>query len=281
MKPIHFPQRPRAGSGAPRGRLFWVAIVCSAVFGLASAAPVPVSSSADPATTFFTPPGPLPADLAARAQAGQAAAQLELARELYAQGHKNQALNWLTEANQQGDAQAQYLLGLLYLRGDGVSQDFDQGRYFLGKAAAQHYAPAELALAQSLLDAEFDDADADPTTWQAAQRRGLSLLRAAAAQSYAPAQYRLGLWCARAGSDCASQAVGALAAAADQGMIDAAYMVGVVVARGGGGPQDRALAEHDLHRVVAVAPPGSAYAREAMRLLAVIQGNAARDAAKR
>ncbi len=281
MEPSSFPQRPRAGPGARRGRLFLVAFVCSALVGIAVAAPGPAGAPMDPAVTFFSPPGVPAVGLAARAQAGQVQAQLELAREAYAQGHKNQAVNWLTDANQQGDAKAQYLLGVLYLRGDGVSQDFDQGRYFLGKAAAQNFAPAQFALAQSLLDSEFDDADEDPSRWRSALRRGLALLREAAAQGYAKAQYRLGLWCARAGSDCAGQAVENLDAAAGQGMIDAAYMVGVVVARDPADAGQRALAVRDLRRVIAAAPAGSAYSRHAAALLEKIARDAAADAAKR
>lgn len=281
MEPSSFPQRPRTGSGARRGRLFSIALAWSALVGIAVAAPGPAGAPTDPAVTFFSPPAAPAAGLAARAQAGQVQAQLALARAVYAQGHKDQALNWLTEANQQGDAQAQYLLGVLYLRGDGVSQDFDQGRYFLGKAAAQNYAPAQYALAQSLLDSEFDDADEDPAQWRSARQRGLVLLRAAAAQGYATAQYRLGLWCARAGSDCAAQAVEELAAAADQGVIDAAYMVGVVVARGVADPGQRALAQRELRRVIASAPAGSAYARQAAELLEKVARGDADAAAKR
>jgi len=50
------------------------------------------------------------------------------------------------EAAQQGDAEAQYNLGLCYLTGNGVSQDYVEAIQWITKAAEQGYASAEFML---------------------------------------------------------------------------------------------------------------------------------------
>jgi hypothetical protein len=58
----------------------------------------------------------------------------------------------IKEKAAQGDAEAQYNLGLMYGLGKGVEQDFSQAKLWLEKAAAQGYAPAqnELGVRSSL-----------------------------------------------------------------------------------------------------------------------------------
>ena len=49
-------------------------------------------------------------------------------------------------AAEQGTAEAQYLLGVMYEKGRGVQQDYAKARKWWGKAAAQGYAEAQCDL---------------------------------------------------------------------------------------------------------------------------------------
>lgn len=158
--------------------------------GAAQAAP------ADCGAWFFhghTTPEELTA-LKARAADGSIDAELAYARALYASGDAAQALSWLTDANDQGSADAQYLLGRMYAAGRGVALDLDQAEYFYGKAAAQHDPAASYELARMLLNAEFDDhggVPRDPADVRKREAEGLALLREAAAGGSADAALML------------------------------------------------------------------------------------------
>jgi TPR repeat protein len=54
-----------------------------------------------------------------------------------------QAVNWYHKAEEQGDADAQYNLGVMYHEGQGVSQDFRQAMNWYRKAAEQGNASAQ------------------------------------------------------------------------------------------------------------------------------------------
>lgn len=247
-----------------------------AAFALA-AATLPIArgaTDADQIWLFDTPAAVAGKSEQARAEAGNRTAQLDYARFLYAQGDKAEAVMWLTEANTQGSLRAQYLLGLLYARGDGVAQDMDQSRYFLGKAAKQHYPPAETALGLQLLDAEFaptadpdsPDSDADAA---AAVTRGAELLRDAASQGYGPAQYRFGLvlW---NGTGLPKDPAGALAAFQDasrQGVAEAAYMAATIQTTGPADLRNVDEARRALRHCLQLAPQHSALAQDARKLL--------------
>ena len=213
-----------------------------------------------------------PAAIKKQAEAGDMAAQLAYAKHLYAAGDKAEAVMWLTEANAQGSLRAQYLLGLLYARGDGVAQDMAQSRYFLEKAAKQHYPPAETALGLQLLDAEFDDtsgASRSPTDLAATVTRGAELLRDAAGPGYAPAQYRYGLvlW---NGTGLPRNPQGALTAfqsAADQGNAEAAYMAGSIQVTGPKELRNLSAARQVLRHCIDIAPKNSDLLRDARKLL--------------
>ena len=47
---------------------------------------------------------------------------------------------------EQGDADAQFILGVIYAQGRGVPQDYDEGIKWVRKAADQGFAPAKRAL---------------------------------------------------------------------------------------------------------------------------------------
>jgi len=51
-------------------------------------------------------------------------------------------------AKEQGDAKAQYELGLLYVYGDGIPQDYTKATELFSKAAEQGYADAQNVIKQ-------------------------------------------------------------------------------------------------------------------------------------
>ena len=56
--------------------------------------------------------------------------------------NKPLAVYWYRKAAEQGDAEAQYNLGLAYWLGDGISEDKPQAVYWWSKAAEQGNADA-------------------------------------------------------------------------------------------------------------------------------------------
>uniref|UniRef100_UPI0013D44ADD tetratricopeptide repeat protein n=1 Tax=Moraxella catarrhalis TaxID=480 RepID=UPI0013D44ADD len=77
------------------------------------------------------------ATLTHQAQSGDAVAQFDLAREYYQQGNHAKAFEWFTKAAHQGDAQAQYNLGVMHAQGLGVRQDYHKAFEWTTKAAKQ------------------------------------------------------------------------------------------------------------------------------------------------
>lgn len=67
------------------------------------------------------------------------------ARDTQTKANNAQAISWL-DAAEQGDAEAQYNLGLQYARGQGVPQDFAQAAIWFRKAADQNIAGAQYDL---------------------------------------------------------------------------------------------------------------------------------------
>lgn len=73
--------------------------------------------------------------LASRAERGDADAQYEYATELHDRGDTKGAVPWLEKSAKQGSAKARLQLGLLYLKGAGVTRNFNQARKWLEAAA--------------------------------------------------------------------------------------------------------------------------------------------------
>jgi len=74
------------------------------------------------------------------------------------------ALQWLTMAARQGDPRAEYALGIMYSRDEGVRQDYKTAYLWFYRAAQQNYQPAKAAVAdfeQHMPPAELDDAIAN------------------------------------------------------------------------------------------------------------------------
>mgnify|MGYP000861375074 CR=1 FL=1 len=118
-------------------------------------------------------------------------------------------------AARQGDAAAQYALGVLYQTGEAVPQGFAQAFQWYERAAQQHYAPAQLALGILF---EYGKGVAANAV------RAVQYYEQAALQGHLVAQYRLALHY-RDGEGVAQDTAKArewLARAAEQGNPDAA-----------------------------------------------------------
>ena len=76
---------------------------------------------------------------------------LERVEELLAQGEKAQAAALLRELAQKGNGQAQFRLGQLYERGEGVLQNFIEASKWFREAGEQAYVPAMARLGEIYL----------------------------------------------------------------------------------------------------------------------------------
>ncbi|MCI7046793.1 tetratricopeptide repeat protein [Helicobacter sp.] len=83
----------------------------------------------------------------------------------------------------QGDAEAQFLLGLMYDQGQGVKQDYEKAAEWFSKAANQGYAKA-----QYNLGAMYENGQAVRQDY----KKAFEWYSKAANQGYAKAQYNLG-----------------------------------------------------------------------------------------
>jgi hypothetical protein len=128
------------------------------------------------------------ADALARAKAGNADAQLQVAV-LYAKGDGvaqdyETAANWFRAAAEQGLARAQYDLGVLYERGRGVPVDLAQAFNWYKKAADSNYALGQFNLAVAYTKGQGTRPDyAQAAQWYAR----------AAKQGIIPAMVNLGI----------------------------------------------------------------------------------------
>ncbi|WP_449370697.1 tetratricopeptide repeat protein [Thiomonas sp.] len=102
----------------------------------------------------------------------------------YARGDYTTALHELQPLAEQGDAQAQYTLGLIYVIGRGVPQDYAMAAYWYRKAAEQGHAGAQFNL--GLL---YDDGRGVPQNYA----KAIQWYRKAAEQGDAKAQALVGL----------------------------------------------------------------------------------------
>lgn len=120
------------------------------------------------------------------AEQGDAQAQFDLghmtARGEGVTGDKAEGARWLRKAGEQGHVDAQFLLAGLYLMGDGVAQSAPEGVEWLDRAASQGHADAQYLL--GLMREDGDGCDIDPTD-------AVRWYGQAANQDHAGAQYRL------------------------------------------------------------------------------------------
>lgn len=93
-------------------------------------------------------------------------------------------LRWLRPAAEQGDAEAQYSLGVMYDTGLGITQDLAEAARWYRPAAEQGYAPAQNNL--GLMYSAGEGVPQDAT-------EALRWYRLAAEQGYAAAQFNVGV----------------------------------------------------------------------------------------
>ena len=92
-----------------------------------------------------------------------------------------EAVKWFRQAGRQGDVKAQYLLGYMYYKGQGIGQDGEEAEKWLRKAAEQDHAKAQFYLGEMYYAVGQDGVEA--VKW----------VQKAAEQGLDRAQYLLGL----------------------------------------------------------------------------------------
>ena len=139
----------------------------------------------------------------------------------------------ISNAAKQGDADAQNNLGLMYVKGNGVPQDYYEAAKWFRKAAEQGHADAQNNLGFMYQNGEGVTQDyAKTVKWWLK----------AAEQGHAYAQYNLGLIYSSGLQDYA-EAARWLLKSAEQGIADAQFNLGLILEEGRGIPQDFASAK--------------------------------------
>jgi hypothetical protein len=139
---------------------------------------------------------------------------------------------------EQGDAEAQYRIGLMHEFGKGYPRDMQQALAWLRKAATQGHTAAQVELGVIYTGGDGVPADAV---------QSVDWFRKAALQGSATAQYNLGMMIAK-GSGVRrddAQAVAWFRKAADQGFALAQFTLGVAYENGEGVAKDPVLAFAD------------------------------------
>ena len=138
-----------------------------------------------------------------------------------------QAANWFRIAAEQGNAKAQYNLGVMYRKGQGVPQDDSQAVNWYRKAAEQGNAMAQNNLGYLYRNGQgVPQDDSQAANWY----------RKAAEQGSANAQFELGVMYSV--QQDYSQAANWFRKAAEQGDANAQFNLGVMYRKGQGAPQD-------------------------------------------
>jgi hypothetical protein len=108
---------------------------------------------------------------------------LELGMLALEQGYVRRAIELWTPLAEQGDAEAQFGLGVIHNDAVGVPQDYAEANYWFLRAAEQGYAPAQYNLGNAYKNATGFSEDA-----------GMAVIwwRKAAEQDFPPAQFNLG-----------------------------------------------------------------------------------------
>ena len=125
-------------------------------------------------------------DLKSQAEAGEEAAQLQLARQFADAGVPDlaSAAMWFRRAAEQGNSEAQYCLAVRHLNGQGVDQDPAEAVRWLQKASDQGHVGAQDSLGVRYATGQgVAQNEAEALKW----------FRRAAEQGHAVAQFNLGL----------------------------------------------------------------------------------------
>lgn len=177
------------------------------------------------------------------AKQGNASAQFYLGV-MYAHGqgvkqNYAESVKWYSKAAQHGDGDAQCNLGRLYITGEGVPQDFTKAFEWYRKAAEQGFADAQYNLAVHYFVTQRTPEDL---------KKAIKWLHKAAEQGFAPAQYNLGVLYNQ-GSVVprnTNKAVEWFGKAAKQGFAEAQFYLGLAYAYGAGGLQKSGATASDL-----------------------------------
>ena len=170
-----------------------------------------------------------------QAEQGNAAAQYNLGL-MYAKGEGveqdyKQAAKWFTRAAEQGSSETQCNLGRMYGEGQGMPRDYEQAVKWYTKAAEQGYAKAQDELGYMYALGEGIPQDA---------KQAVKWWTKAAEQGYAESQNILG--CSYSNGQGVpqddKQAVKWWTKAAEQGYAESQYLLGLMYRSGRGVPQD-------------------------------------------
>jgi hypothetical protein len=158
-----------------------------------------------------------------------------LAENVLAAGQQVPDMAVIQKAAEQGDAKAQYNLGLSYASGQGVPKDEAKAAQWFQKAAVQGYAEAQYIL--GLSHAKGHGVPQDET-------RAVQWYQKAAEQGHVGAQNILGLIYAKGQGVLKDETVAAqwFQKAAAQGNASAQFTLAMMYAKGQGVPQDEAMA---------------------------------------
>ena len=189
-----------------------------------------------------------------------AAGLYEDAAAAYTRGDYETALRILQPLAEQGDANAQFNLALMYNKGDGVLRDNAEAVKWYRKAADQGYAAAQFNLALM-----YEKSPGIPRDYAEANR----LYRAAADEGLADAQNNLcGMYLdGRGVSQDDAEAAKLCRKAADQGLAIAQYNLGLMYENGEGVPQDYVAAYMWLNLAASRSPTGDTQARDRRDLI--------------
>ena len=173
------------------------------------------------------------------AEQGDANAQIKLGV-MYYQGNDipqdyAEAVNWFRKAAEQGLASAQYYLGAMYANGQGVAQNYAEAVNWFRKAAEQGHAEAQHNIGVMYAHGKGVAQNyAEAVNW----------FRKAAEQGLASAQYYLGAMYDNGQGVIQddAEAVKFYRKAAEQGLASAQYYLGAMYANGQGVIQDDAEA---------------------------------------
>jgi len=186
-----------------------------------------------------------------------AKADFDSALAAYNRGDYATAFQEFERLAEQGDANAQYNLGFMYAKGEGVPQDYAQAYHWYSKAAEQGH-----AFAQFILGVMYEKGWGVPQD----HAQAVAWYRKAAEQGHASAQSNLGFMYEKGWGVPQDdvQAVHWYSKAAEQGHASAQFNLGLMYAKGEGVPQDYAQAYHWLNLAAAQGHEDARKAREAL-----------------
>ena len=215
---------------------YFLSIGLVALLGVVAAVVIPATNSSDDEIGSFDPD-----EIETLAYKGDPSAQSRLGA-MYYVGRDDvdqdytKAAEWSQKAADQGNANAQLVLGWLYEDGNGVRQDYNEAAEWFRKAADQDHAGA-----QSSLGAMYESGKGVRQDYAEASK----LYKKAADQGDAHAQFRLGVMYQEGNGvrQDYAEASKLYKKAADQGNGKAQVLLGVMYESGKGVRQDYAEAK--------------------------------------